>query len=95
MVWHEGETCGDYDERIASAQKGEKEDREGREDQVAKQRLEDQASMEMVETTSKVCPGSECLWRIEKRDGCDHMICEFFLFSFIVSCDYSSYSRWR
>jgi hypothetical protein len=37
---------------------------------------EDAATEAMLDTISKICPGKDCAWRIQKSDGCDHMRCQ-------------------
>ena len=40
----------------------------------ARQQKEESASSKLLEKNTKPCPG-KCGWRIEKKDGCDHMTC--------------------
>lgn len=61
VPFHTGETCAQYDERLATAKRS---------------RTEDTASEDMVARSSKPCPGPDCGRRIEKNGGCDHMTCE-------------------
>lgn len=46
-----------------------------------RQQKEESASTILLQTNTKACPGN-CGWRIEKKDGCDHMTCENPLFKF-------------
>lgn len=40
----------------------------------ARQQQEESASNNLLQENTKACPGN-CGWRIEKKDGCDHMTC--------------------
>ena len=61
-AWHKGETCEQFDRRVAAE----------------KQRVEEAASIAIIEKITKKCPGKpgqRCGWNIEKVAGCDHMTC--------------------
>ncbi|XTI93253.1 hypothetical protein V2W45_1430445 [Cenococcum geophilum] len=61
-AWHKGETCKQFDYRVAAE----------------KQRVEEAASIAVIEKITKKCPGKPgqpCGWNIEKVAGCDHMTC--------------------
>jgi hypothetical protein len=60
MPFHTDETCVQYDERKAAEQRHTD---------------EEAASQATVAQISKLCPGGDCGYRIEKNDGCDHMTC--------------------
>ena len=51
----------------------EREAREAQQIRVRRQK-EESASTTLLQTNTKACPGN-CGWRIEKKDGCDHMTC--------------------
>jgi hypothetical protein len=42
-----------------------------------KRKVEDDASIEKIRSTTKQCPGDSCGVCIEKNDGCDHMTCKW------------------
>ncbi|GIZ41819.1 hypothetical protein CKM354_000511000 [Cercospora kikuchii] len=70
--WHEGKTCESYQaEKRHNEEKAKLEEEELR----ARRVWEDEASEDTNARTTKACPGSECGKRIEKNDGCEHMIC--------------------
>lgn len=61
-AWHKGETCEQFDHRVA----------------VEKRRVEEAASIAVIDKITKKCPGKPgqpCGWNIEKVAGCDHMTC--------------------
>jgi hypothetical protein len=62
-AWHDGETCEEYDYR-SSGRKAQ--------DQSA----EEAASLVAIRELSKKCPGPNCVYNIEKNNGCDHMTCK-------------------
>ncbi|KAF2823247.1 hypothetical protein CC86DRAFT_409172 [Ophiobolus disseminans] len=76
-TWHEGETCEDFEYRSS----GRKE---------ADQKAQEAASLAAIGKTSKKCPGKNCVYNIEKNDGCDHMTCSKcrYEFCWICLCDY-------
>ncbi|KAH7111055.1 hypothetical protein B0J11DRAFT_447738, partial [Dendryphion nanum] len=59
VPWHDGLTCTEYDASIISRQR----------------QVEKAASEKKIRQTSRLCPGENCGWRIEKNKGCDHMTC--------------------
>ncbi|KAF2867250.1 hypothetical protein BDV95DRAFT_446383, partial [Massariosphaeria phaeospora] len=61
-AWHEGETCEEYTYRKS----GQKE---------KDQREQEAASVLAIGKFTKKCPGANCVYNIEKNDGCDHMTC--------------------
>jgi hypothetical protein len=63
-TWHEGETCEEYDYRSSGRKERD-------------QRAQEAASLEAIGKFSKKCPNIECVYHIEKNDGCDHMTCKF------------------
>ena len=63
---HEGETCGQYKERIE----------EERRNDLTRQ---NEASEREVETISKPCPN--CRAPLDKWTGCDHVTCKLMSFS--------------
>jgi len=76
IAWHEGETCTEYDA-------------EGRVDRVArkaKQAKEEQASIKLLQTVSKKCPGPGSDFSVQKREGCDAMKCSRCQHKFCWSC---------
>jgi hypothetical protein len=62
-TWHKGETCEEYEYRASG--------RKERDEQA-----QEAASLEAIGKLSKKCPGPNCLYNIEKNDGCDHMKCK-------------------
>jgi hypothetical protein len=89
-VWHDGETCNEYDYRI-SGQKEKDEAAKERADRAA----EEEASRVEVEKSTKKCPGAGCTWNIQKNDGCNHMTCLKCRYEFCWVClaDYNSIRR--
>lgn len=66
VPYHTGETCAQYDERLATLQR-----------QVISRRLKEDATSEaMVAQLTKPCPKPSCAHRIQKISGCDHMTCK-------------------
>ncbi|KAF2807483.1 uncharacterized protein BDZ99DRAFT_523095 [Mytilinidion resinicola] len=63
-VWHEGETCEEYDYRTSGRKEKD-------------QKAQEEASAAEIAKITKKCPGKRgnCGWNIEKNDGCDHMTC--------------------
>jgi hypothetical protein len=53
--WHWQESCEEYDYRLS-----------GR-----KATSDEAKTLAMLDSVSKVCPGSGCKWRLQKVDGCD------------------------
>lgn len=37
--------------------------------------IDEKSSTDAIQELSKPCPGEDCGYRIQKRGGCDHMIC--------------------
>jgi len=62
-TWHEGETCAEYDYRSSGRQARDRKAQEAK-------------SLAAISKLSKKCPGPNCVYNIEKNDGCDHMTCE-------------------
>jgi hypothetical protein len=62
-TWHEGETCEEYDYR-SSGRKAQE------------QSAQEAASLEAIRKLTKKCPGTNCVYNIEKNNGCDHMTCK-------------------
>ena len=60
VKWHKNETCEAYDRREDALRKAK----------------EEEASKQILEKTTKLCPG--CERSIEKIAGCDHMYCKSF-----------------
>ena len=56
---HDGETCDEYDRRCKAQD----------------QSSQEAASLATIRKLSKKCPGPECVYSIEKKNGCDHMTC--------------------
>jgi hypothetical protein len=79
-TWHEGETCTEYDYRVT----GQKEKDE------QKRKEQEEASLKAIGEMSKMCPGQQCGWNIQKNDGCDHMTCEFYSPQLIILTDTDS-----
>jgi hypothetical protein len=61
-TWHEDETCEEYDYRTSGRKERD-------------QKAQEAASLAEIGKTSKKCPGPNCVYNIEKNDGCDHMTC--------------------
>lgn len=61
VKWHEGQTCAVFQKER---------DRKEREEAGLK------ATMEHLKAKTKACPRKTCGIRIEKKGGCDHMICK-------------------
>ncbi|KAH7078787.1 hypothetical protein BKA63DRAFT_409323 [Paraphoma chrysanthemicola] len=80
-VWHEGETCEEYDYRSS----GQKE---------RDQKAQEEASLAAIGKLSKKCPGPKCVYNIEKNDGCDHMTCSKCRYEFCWVC-LSEYNKIR
>jgi len=57
VVWHKGETCEEYDLKVAGRRK----------------KADEAATEAMLDAVSKKCPGlrGKCGWRIQKTSGCD------------------------
>ena len=65
-VWHEEETCEEYETRIQELKrKREVEERN------------EEASRKKVKSIARECPG--CGAMIQKISGCDHMTCKHFV----------------
>ncbi|KAF7502706.1 hypothetical protein GJ744_005245 [Endocarpon pusillum] len=62
----------------------EREAREAQQSRVRRQK-EESASTTLLQTNTKACPGN-CGWRIEKKDGCDHMTCSRCGYQFCWIC---------
>jgi hypothetical protein len=62
-IWHEGETCEEYDYRSSGRRAQE-------------QRSQEAASLAAISKSAKKCPGLNCAYYIEKNNGCDHMTCK-------------------
>lgn len=63
VAWHEGETCDEYNYRTSGAKERE-------------QKAQEEASIAMINRSSKKCPGPNCAFNIQKNNGCDHMTCK-------------------
>ncbi|KAF1834509.1 hypothetical protein BDW02DRAFT_333209 [Decorospora gaudefroyi] len=81
-TWHQGETCEEFEYRASG--------RKGRD-----QKAQEAASLQVIGKLTKKCPGPECVYNIEKNDGCDHMTCSKcrYEFCWICLCDYSKVRR--
>jgi hypothetical protein len=64
QTWHEGETCEEYEYRSSGRKERD-------------QKAQEAASLSAISKLSKKCPGRNCIYNIEKNDGCDHMTCMF------------------
>ncbi|KAH3949154.1 hypothetical protein HBI24_014500 [Parastagonospora nodorum] len=75
---HEGETCEDYEYRSSGRKERD-------------QKAQEAASLKAIGSMSKKCPGPNCVYNIEKNDGCDHMTCSrcSYEFCWICLCDYN------
>jgi hypothetical protein len=62
-TWHKGETCEEYDYRTSGRKERD-------------QKAQEAASLKAIGKLSKKCPGPNCVYNIEKNDGCDHMTCK-------------------
>ncbi|KAK5720764.1 hypothetical protein LTR15_006725 [Elasticomyces elasticus] len=78
VAWHEDETCEVYQERIAQENQG----RENREQRVR----DEEASVETLGRTTKICPNPECRRKLEKSGGCDHFTCKICRHEFCWLC---------
>jgi hypothetical protein len=58
--WHDGETCKEYDDRVNKREEEKK---------------ANSATMQLIFDTTKRCPGTGCIFNIEKNQGCSHMTC--------------------
>jgi len=74
-IWHEGETCKEYDYRMSGKKAGD-------------QKMQEKASVRVISQLTKKCPGKggRCGWNIEKKGGCDHMTCTKCLHEFCWIC---------
>ena len=72
--WHRGETCEQYDVRMALSKR------------LAEHVEEEQASERTIKETTKKCPGEGCGASIEKNEGCDHMTCKACSWEFCWLC---------
>lgn len=70
VPWHFNETCDQYEYRTSGQQA----------------RDEEAQTEAMIDSVSKKCPGSNCGWRIQKTDGCDHMTCRKCRHQFCWQC---------
>ncbi|KAF8849347.1 hypothetical protein BDZ45DRAFT_604509 [Acephala macrosclerotiorum] len=70
VVWHEGETCNEYDYRKDPSKKLE----------------EEKASRIEIKESSKPCPGPNCKVNITRNGGCDHMKCTRCKYEFCWLC---------
>jgi hypothetical protein len=53
----------------------QEEERKRKIEELRQKAKDEQASLQKVKETTKLCPG--CQWPIEKNQGCEHMTCEF------------------
>ncbi|KAF8603506.1 hypothetical protein BDV93DRAFT_556525 [Ceratobasidium sp. AG-I] len=60
IPWHTGQTCDQYDAQQASR---------------AREAQENLASEAYIREHAKICPNPACGRKIEKNEGCDHMVC--------------------
>lgn len=62
--------------RVREAQEKAERERQAKETQKirARQQKEESATDALLQKITQPCPG-KCGWRIEKKDGCDHMTC--------------------
>ncbi|KAH7380285.1 hypothetical protein DE146DRAFT_773436 [Phaeosphaeria sp. MPI-PUGE-AT-0046c] len=63
--------CTTHDEAFHTGETCEEYDRK----KSCQRKVEDDASMDKIDSTTKECPNPKCGVRIEKNDGCDHMTC--------------------
>ncbi|KAH5324355.1 hypothetical protein HBI12_092230 [Parastagonospora nodorum] len=86
-AFHEGETCGQFDERIKREEERQaEEDRQAEKERVARElrKQQEAQSEEEVKRCAMVCPG--CQTPIQKISGCDHMTCRKCRFEFCYIC---------
>ncbi|OAL06196.1 hypothetical protein IQ06DRAFT_211228 [Phaeosphaeriaceae sp. SRC1lsM3a] len=81
-TWHEGETCEEYEYRASRRQEHDRQAQES-------------ASLDAIGKLTKKCPGPNCVFNIEKNNGCDHMTCSRCRheFCWICLCDYNNIRR--
>lgn len=73
-------------QRIAAEAEADRKRKEAKKKADIKRKMEEEAAtLKMIKSTTKKCPGSNCGRPIEKNDGCAHMTCKPYL-HLLFSC---------
>lgn len=65
VPWHSGLSCAQRQQELKSL-----------DDRKAEKAKEEEAAAQVLQKTTKICPGTKCGVRIEKNAGCQHMTCK-------------------
>jgi hypothetical protein len=94
LVYHDGQTCEEYQAWLADAPK------RAQADKAEKARLKEleraeKKSAKYLDKKAKICPNKDCGAVIQKTEGCDHMTCRLCRHQFCWVClaDYKEILR--